>query len=82
LPEPNTKKIYFDYGNLTGDAFYKPYQSKIDKIMGNKGYSSAFWQTFFEGESHNGNILGKRLGIPVLFLLKPLNLKVIIKRCR
>jgi hypothetical protein len=60
LPEPNTKKIYFDYGNLTGDVS-KPYQSKIDKIMGNKGYSSAFWQTIFFRESHNGNILGQKI---------------------
>jgi hypothetical protein len=83
LPEPNTKKIYFDYGNLTGDAFYKPYQSKIDKkSWAIKAIVVLSGKPFFEGESHNGNILGKRLGIPVLFLLKPLNLKVIIKRCR
>jgi enterochelin esterase-like enzyme len=30
LPEPNTKKIYFDYGNLTGDVS-KPYQSKKNR---------------------------------------------------
>ncbi len=71
LPEANTKKIYFDYGNLTGDSFYEPYQSKIDKIMFSKGYSSGFWQTlFFEGESHTETSWAKRLSIPVLFLLK------------
>jgi predicted alpha/beta superfamily hydrolase len=71
LPEANTKKIYFDYGNLTGDSFYEPYQSKIDKIMVNKGYNRTFWQTlFFEGESHTEISWAKRLSIPVLFLLK------------
>jgi predicted alpha/beta superfamily hydrolase len=71
LPTANSKKIYFDYGNLTGDAFYKPYQLKIDKIMLKKGYSSTFWQTlFFEGESHTEISWAKRLSIPVLFLLK------------
>ena len=71
LPEANTKKIYFDYGNLTGDSFYEPYQSKIDKIMNNKGFSSNFWETlFFEGESHTETSWAKRLSIPVLFLLK------------
>lgn len=71
LPEVNTKQIYFDYGNLTGDSFYKPYQSKIDKIMISKGYSSDFWETlFFEGESHTETSWAKRLSIPVLFLLK------------
>jgi len=54
LPEANTKKIYFDYGNLTGDSFYEPYQSKIDKIMVSKGYNSDYWETlFFEGENHS-----------------------------
>jgi hypothetical protein len=71
LPTADSKKIYFDYGNLTGDAFYKPYQLKIDKIMLKKGYSSTFWQTlFFEGESHTEISWAKRLSIPVLFLLK------------
>jgi predicted alpha/beta superfamily hydrolase len=71
LPEANTKKIYFDYGNLTGDSFYEPYQKKIDKIMMNKGYSSDYWETlFFEGESHTETSWAKRLSIPVLFLLK------------
>jgi hypothetical protein len=51
--------------------------------MGNKGYSSAFWQTiFFEGESHTEISWAKRLGIPVLFLLKPIKPKSYIKRCR
>lgn len=71
LPEANARKIYFDYGNLTGDSFYKPYQSKIDTVMINKGYSSTFWQThFFEGESHTEISWAKRLNIPVLFLLE------------
>lgn len=71
LPEANMKKIYFDYGNLTGDSFYEPYQKKIDKIMVSKGYSSEYWETlFFEGESHSEISWAKRLSIPVLFLLK------------
>ena len=71
LPEANTKKIYFDYGNLTGDSFYEPYQSKIDKIMVSKGYNSDYWETlFFEGENHSEISWAKRLSIPVLFLLK------------
>jgi enterochelin esterase-like enzyme len=71
LPKANTKKIYFDYGNLTGDSFYKPYQTKIDDIMIKKGYSSSFWQTlYFEGESHTEISWAKRLSTPVLFLLR------------
>ena len=71
LPEANTKKIYFDYGNLTGDSFYEPYQSKIDKIMVSKGYNSDYWETlFFEGENHSEISWAKRLSIPVLFLFE------------
>jgi enterochelin esterase-like enzyme len=71
LPAANIKKIYFDYGNLTGDSLYEPYQSKIDQIMVNKGYNNNFWRTlFFDGESHTEISWAKRLSTPVLFLLK------------
>jgi predicted alpha/beta superfamily hydrolase len=70
LPKPNTKKIYFDYGSLTGDAFYKPYQAKIDEIMKQKGYDENHWQTkYFEGESHSESSWAKRLDVPLKFLL-------------
>jgi hypothetical protein len=71
LPKANTSKIYFDYGNLTGDSFYEPYQTKIDNIIIKKGYNSEYWQTlFFEGKSHTETSWAKRLSTPVLFLLK------------
>jgi predicted alpha/beta superfamily hydrolase len=71
LPEADSKKIYFDYGDQTGDSFYQPYQKKNDKIMSDHGYTSDFWQTvFFEGESHTETSWAKRLDIPVSFLLK------------
>ena len=70
LPKANTRKIYFDYGNLTGDALYQPYQLKIDKVMMDRGYNDDYWQTrFFEGESHTETSWAKRLHIPALFLL-------------
>jgi predicted alpha/beta superfamily hydrolase len=70
LPKANTRKIYFDYGNLTGDSFYEPYQTKIDDIMIRKGYTSSYWQTlYFEGESHSETSWAKRLPTPVIFLL-------------
>lgn len=71
LPKANTRKIYFDYGNLTGDSFYEPYQTKINNIMIKKGYSSEYWETlYFEGESHTETSWANRLSTPVLFLLK------------
>lgn len=70
LPKQNTKKIYFDYGSLTGDAFYKPYQTKIDEIMKQKRYDENHWQTkYFEGESHSESSWAKRLEIPLQFIL-------------
>lgn len=61
LPKANSRKIYFDYGNLTGDSFYEPYQKKIDQIMLQKGFSKNYWQTlFFEGESHTETSWAKR----------------------
>lgn len=71
LPKANSRKIYFDYGDQTGDAFYKPYQQKIDDLMKKKGYDSQHWQTkFFAGEAHSEASWRKRLDIPLLFLLK------------
>jgi len=71
LPPPNTRKIYFDYGDKGGDAVYKPYQTAIDEIMKQKGYSDLYWQTrFFPGENHSEQSWAKRLYIPLIFLLK------------
>lgn len=70
LPPANSRKIYFDYGDQTGDAFYKPYQAAIDEVVKRKGYSDANWQTrFFPGESHSEASWQKRLAIPLVFLL-------------
>jgi len=71
LPKANTKKIYFDYGSLTLDAFYKPYQLKIDSIIKLKGYDSAHWLTReFPGADHSETSWKSRLDIPVQFLLR------------
>lgn len=71
LPKANTKKIYFDYGNLTGDAFYKPYQTKIDAIMTSKGFDTKHWQTReFLGTNHSESAWKARLDVPILFLFK------------
>ena len=71
LPLSNTRKIYFDYGDQTLDAFYKPFQLAIDKVMQQNGFNTEFWQTrYFPGESHSETSWRKRLDIPVIFLLK------------
>jgi enterochelin esterase-like enzyme len=71
LPKANSRKIYFDYGDQTGDAFYKPYQSKIDSVMKQKGWLAMYWQTgFFPGDDHSEKSWNRRLNIPLEFLLK------------
>jgi enterochelin esterase-like enzyme len=71
LPDANTRKIYFDYGDQGEDALYKPYQNAIDEIMRKKGYTAKYWQTqFFPGENHSEKSWAKRLHISLLFLLE------------
>ena len=71
LPDPKDHRIYFDYGDQTLDALYKPYQEKADEVMKSKGFTSKNWETkFFPGENHSEEAWAKRLSIPLLFLLK------------
>lgn len=71
LPNPNTHKIYFDYGTKTLDALYEPFQIQVDKIMKEKGFTKKNWQTKkFVGADHSEKSWAKRMKIPLLFLLK------------
>lgn len=71
LPEANTKKIYLDYGDQSGDAFYQPYQEKMDEVFRSLGWNTDHWNTkFFKGENHSEISWAKRLDIPLLFLLR------------
>ncbi|MGK4569069.1 alpha/beta hydrolase [Flavobacterium sp. 3HN19-14] len=70
LPSPKNHKIYFDYGDQTLDALYKPYQLKVDAIMKSKGFTAKNWITkFFPGKDHSENAWKDRLDIPLVFLL-------------
>lgn len=71
LPNPKLHKIYFDYGDQTLDAFYKPFQEKIDLVMVEKGFTDKNWITkFFSGDDHSEKSWSKRLAIPFVFLLQ------------
>lgn len=71
LPNPNTHKIYFDYGDQTLDALYPKIQIKVDDLMKSKGYSDTNWITkYFPGDDHSEKSWCKRLHIPLEFLLK------------
>jgi len=53
------------------DAYYIPFQPKIDEVLKEKGYSEKYWITnFYPGEGHSEKSWNKRLHIPLIFLLK------------
>ena len=71
LPNPKNHKIYFDYGDQTLDALYKPFQEKADLIMIEKGFTKENWITkFFPGKDHSEKSWRERFDIPLLFILK------------
>ncbi len=70
LPAANSRKIYLDHGDQTGDQFYKPYQDALDAVLLEFGYTEHAWMTrAFLGESHSESSWSKRLDIPMKFLL-------------
>ncbi|MCZ4694751.1 alpha/beta hydrolase [Ancylomarina euxinus] len=71
LPDPQTHKIYFDYGTKTLDSLYEPYQLIADSLMKERGYHRNMnWMTQkFEGAKHDENAWRDRLHIPLEFLL-------------
>ena len=71
LPEPESHRIYFDYGDQTLDALYPPLQKEVDEVMKAKGFTEKNWITrSFPGENHSEQAWSKRLNIPLEFLLK------------
>lgn len=70
LPSTGTHKIYFDYGSITRDSLYRPWQLIADSVMRKKGYTEKNWITReFPGEEHSERAWAKRLHIPLEFLL-------------
>ncbi|QKJ31282.1 alpha/beta hydrolase [Mucilaginibacter mali] len=71
LPSARSHKIYFDHGDQTLDALYAPYQKQADSLMLAKGYTQGknFLSKFYPGADHSENSWGKRLDVPLVFLL-------------
>ncbi len=70
LPDPQSHKIYFDFGTETLDKDYEPYQQRVDSVMAQNGYQYGItWLTKkFVGDDHSERAWRKRLSIPILFL--------------
>lgn len=43
LPKANSRMIYMDRGDATLDAYYPPYQDKLDSLMARKGWKTPMW---------------------------------------
>lgn len=70
FPKAGNHKVYFDYGNLTLDAYYPQYASNVDEILKGKGYGlDDSRNLFFEGTDHSENSWNQRLNISLEFLL-------------
>jgi len=72
LPDPRLHRIYFDFGTEALDQMYEPYQLKMDEVMKSAGYTlGENWETQkFPGASHSEESWGKRLEVPLTFLLE------------
>jgi enterochelin esterase-like enzyme len=72
LPSAEDHRIYFDLGTNTLDSFYGPHQALVDSLMVSHGFTSQNWMTkVFPGDDHTEKSWGRRLHIPLEFLLGP-----------
>jgi enterochelin esterase-like enzyme len=70
-PSPKGHKLYFDYGTISLDYYYKTTQVVIDTLFTNKGFTEVnYLSKEFVGDGHAEQYWKKRLDIPLLFLLK------------
>jgi predicted alpha/beta superfamily hydrolase len=71
LPDPETHKLYFDYGTEALDALYGPYQKRMDEYLRQAGYvENKNWMTLkFEGADHSEKAWRARVEIPLSFFL-------------
>jgi predicted alpha/beta superfamily hydrolase len=71
LPAAASHKFYFDYGTVTLDAQYEPFQQRMDEAMRRAGYKQGKnWMTRkFIGAEHSERAWSKRVEIPLIFFL-------------
>ncbi len=71
VPDPITHRLYFDYGTIMPDYFYKPLQAKVDSLFEVKGYTQMnYISKEFKGANHSPEAWSARVDVPLYFLLK------------
>jgi predicted alpha/beta superfamily hydrolase len=70
LPSANQHRLYFDYGTITLDEGYEPFQQRMDGHLQEAGWDAGHYLTRkFVGAAHNEAAWCSRLEIPLNFLL-------------
>jgi enterochelin esterase-like enzyme len=70
LADPASHRLYMDHGTTELDALYAPYQTFINQIVKDRGYTEAnSLSRVFEATGHNENAWAARLEVPLLFLM-------------
>lgn len=70
VPAPRAHRVYFDHGTRGFDAAYAGPQQRIDALFRAAGYSEGnFRSQVFEGADHTETDWGRRLDVPLEFLL-------------
>ncbi|MEN0002594.1 MAG: alpha/beta hydrolase-fold protein [Bacteroidota bacterium] len=71
LPDPSNHQLYFDFGTEGLDAFYEPYQQRMDVRLREKGYTKGknWLSQKFPGDGHNERSWANRMALPLTFLL-------------
>lgn len=80
LPLPSAgkkgKKIYFDHGTRTLDAYYGPAEARMIELVESKGYDSSSFMHYVDEEgAHEERSWAGRVAIPLRFFLKDLKAK-------
>jgi enterochelin esterase-like enzyme len=73
LPPPGHHRLYFDHGTEHLDAFYGPYQQRVDTLLAARSYRPDVdvMTRVFPGTAHNEAAWRARLALPLEFLLRP-----------
>lgn len=71
LPDPDTHRLYFDFGTNTLDWNYEDYQDRMDTAVEAAGYERGVnWTTRkFDGHDHSERSWRSRVHVPLQFLL-------------
>lgn len=71
LPAPADHRLYFDFGTITLDEAYEPFQIRMDGWLERAGYARGRnWTTLkFEGAAHTEAAWRERVHLPLRFLL-------------